>query len=209
MNLYRIKEIFYSLQGEGFHVGRAAVFIRFSGCNLWSGNEEERGTAQCNFCDTDFSGINGNLGGLYDANELVETALSLWPTHEPPFIVCTGGEPLLQMNERLTAALHAKGCLVAVETNGTAPAVPGIDWITVSPKAGTALRQTSGNELKLVYPQNGLNPSQYENLDFEHFFLQPLDDPKYSHTSMKTVEYCLAHPKWKLSLQIHKILDIK
>jgi len=165
--------------------------------------------AQCNFCDTDFTGVNGNLGGLYDTGGLVETALSLWSAVDPPFIVCTGGEPMLQMDGELIAALHAKGCVVAVETNGTAPAAPGIDWITVSPKMGTALRQTSGNELKLVYPQNGLNPSQYENLAFEHFFLQPLDDPQYPNTIMKVVEYCLAHPRWKLSLQIQKMLAIK
>ena len=149
------------------------------------------------------------MGGLYNEDDLLETALSLWSALEPPFIVCTGGEPLLQMDERLLSLLHAKRCVVAVETNGTTLAAPGIDWITVSPKMGTTLRQTSGNELKLVYPQNGLNPSQYENLAFEHFFLQPMDDPKYPNTIMKVVEYCLEHPKWKLSLQIHKMLAIK
>lgn len=207
--LYRVKEIFYSLQGEGFHAGRAAVFIRFSGCNLWSGLESDRDLVLCDFCDTDFTGADGNLGGMYEAESLVETTLSLWPGFEPPFVVCTGGEPMLQLDDRLIAALRSKGCATAVETNGTIPVVPDIDWITVSPKAKATLRQISGNELKLVYPQTGLDPSQYEGLAFEHFFLQPIAHPNYPNAVMESVEYCLARPKWKLSLQIHKLTGIK
>jgi len=207
MSLYRIKEIFYSLQGEGFHTGRAAVFIRFSGCNLWSGSEYDRVSAQCPFCDTDFTDTDGNNGGEYDASQLAETALSLWPNSKRPFVVCTGGEPLLQMDGQLIAAL--RGCVIAVETNGTVPAPPGIDWLTVSPKAGTTLRQTSGSELKLVYPQNGMDISQYEGFAFEHFFLQPVDSPKYPNAVMEAVEHCLANPKWRLSLQVHKLAGIK
>jgi 7-carboxy-7-deazaguanine synthase (Cx14CxxC type) len=153
--------------------------------------------------------MDGNLGGQYDVARLANTALSLWPGNGLPFIVCTGGEPLLQMDAQLIAALHAKECRVAVETNGTIPAVPGIDWITVSPKQGPPLRQTSGDELKLVYPQDNIDPSQYEGLAFEHFFLQPLESPKHPDAVAKTIEYCLAHPKWRLSLQVHKIVGIK
>ena len=209
MNLYRIKEIFYSLQGEGFHTGCAAVFIRFSGCNLWSGSEDDRVSAQCDFCDTDFTGMDGNHGGEYGAGQLAETALAFWPNSKRPFVVCTGGEPLLQMNDQLIAALHSKGCVIAVETNGTVSAPPDIDWLTVSPKVGTTLRQTSGSELKLVYPQNGLDISQYESFAFEHFFLQPVDSAKYPNAVMETVKYCLANPKWSLSLQTHKLAGIK
>ena len=207
--LYRIKEIFYSLQGEGIYSGRAAVFIRFSGCNLWSGLEHDRLSADCAFCDTDFLGMDGELGGKYDAEELAQTALSLWSSDERPFVICTGGEPLLQIDSALLDALHAMGGLVAVETNGTLPALPGIDWITVSPKAGTELRQTSGNELKLVYPQNGIDPSLYEHYPFEHFFLQPVDSPEQPNSLEESVEYCLTHPKWKLSVQMHKAVNIK
>jgi len=197
------------LQGEGFHTGRAAVFIRFEGCNLWSGIECDRDSALCNFCDTDFVGTDGDLGGIYDTRSLVETALSLWPEIKAPFVVATGGEPLIQIDRRLIAALRAKGCVVAVETNGTIPAPPHIDWITVSPKAGTTLRQISGNELKLIYPQAGLDPSQYEGLDFEHFFLQPIDSPNYPNAVMESVKYCLTHTRWRLSLQTHKFIGIK
>jgi len=207
--LYSVKEIFYSLQGEGFHAGRAAIFIRFSGCNLWSGLESEREQAPCSFCDTDFNGADGHLGGIYDAGRLVETVMSLWPGAEKPFVILTGGEPMLQIDSQLLATLRSEGCAAAIETNGTIPIIPDIDWITVSPKVGTALRQTSGNELKLVYPQKGLDPSQYDSLAFEHFFLQPIDNPKYPNAVMESVEYCLAHAKWRLSLQTQKLAGIK
>jgi 7-carboxy-7-deazaguanine synthase (Cx14CxxC type) len=207
--LYKVKEIFYSLQGEGHHVGRSAVFIRFSGCNLWSGHESGRSTALCTFCDTDFLGLSGILGGQYDADQLVKAALSLWPGGGVPFVVCTGGEPLLQMDDQLIAALRCKGCTIAVETNGTMPAPMGIDWITVSPKTGAALIQTSGDELKIVYPQEGLDPASYEGMAFEHFFLQPVDSPNCPNAVAKAIEYCLAHPKWRLSVQMHKVVGIK
>ncbi|MCL1894541.1 MAG: 7-carboxy-7-deazaguanine synthase [Holophagaceae bacterium] len=206
--LYRIKEIFYSLQGEGFHSGRATIFIRFSGCNLWSGISTERNRALCQFCDTDFLGVDGNQGGEYDAENLANLVLSCWPKEAPPFVVLTGGEPLLQVDDSLIATLHASGCVVAVETNGTLPMPRGIDWITVSPKAITKLCITTGNELKLVYPQKDLEPSQFEGMDFDHFYLQPIDDKQNPDSVLAAVDYCLAHPRWKLSLQIHKLVGI-
>ena len=214
--LYRIKEIFYSLQGEGFHTGRAAVFIRFSGCNLWSGLEADRNSAGCKHCDTDFVGTDGALGGEYEMKGLVEVALSLWPFEESPFVVCTGGEPMLQLDERLVNALRDGGCQVAVETNGTLPVALDIDWVTVSPKADAELRQFSGNELKLLYPQQTgegrgrfLDPSLYLHCDFEHFYIQPVDSPDFPNAVMESISYCLAHPKWTLSLQMHKTAGIK
>jgi 7-carboxy-7-deazaguanine synthase (Cx14CxxC type) len=209
VSLYRVKEIFYSLQGEGHHAGRAAVFIRFSGCNLWIGNENGRKIAPCSFCDTDFSGADGILGGDYDAGQLAEKALSAWPGTEPPFVVCTGGEPMLQLDDDLTEALHAKGCVIAIETNGTLPVPKNLDWITVSPKAGAELRQVSGNELKLVFPQPGIDPAGLEHYAFDHFYIQPLHGPAYADALKESITYCLSHAKWKLSLQLHKIVGIK
>ncbi|CAK0774476.1 7-carboxy-7-deazaguanine synthase [Gammaproteobacteria bacterium] len=209
-SVYSVKEIFYSLQGEGAHSGRPAVFCRFSGCNLWSGREEDRSSAICQFCDTDFVGINGQNGGRFSsAQTLAEKIISLWPKARKPYLVCTGGEPLLQIDDLLIDTLHKAGCQIALETNGTLPVPNGIDWLCVSPKANTNLSQTFGNELKLVYPQFGLDPSNFEFLDFDHFFLQPMDGPKALENKKLAVRYCLEHPHWKLSLQIHKYLGIK
>lgn len=208
---YRVKEIFRSLQGEGFHAGRATVFCRFSGCNLWSGREEDRPLARCRFCDTDFVGVGGPGGGLFaTAGELADAIASRWPTNAGggPFVVLTGGEPLLQLDQPLLEALHERGCTVAVETNGTLPAPPGVDWLTVSPKAGTVLAQQEGDELKLVYPQPGAGPELFAGLAFDHFFLQPLDGPEREADTRSAVRYCLEHPRWRLGLQIHKVLGI-
>jgi 7-carboxy-7-deazaguanine synthase (Cx14CxxC type) len=185
------------------------VFLRFSGCNLWSGKKGDRPTSQCAFCDTDFVGTDGPSGGQYDPTDLAEAALAHWRGTAPPFVVCTGGEPLLQLEHLLLEKLHSKGCTVAVETNGTLPAPLDADWITVSPKAGTELRQTSGDELKLVYPQQGLDPTQFEDCRFSHFFLQPRVGPGCPDSLAECIEYCLAHPKWRLSVQLHKIVGIK
>ena len=204
---YRIKEVFYTLQGEGRQCGRPAVFVRFSGCNLWSGREKDRERAICRFCDTDFVGTDGVNGGVYTAAELLEQVTRLWPQGRGrPFIVCTGGEPVLQLDDALLDAFHRGGFEVAVETNGTLPVPDAVDWICVSPKAGAPLRQTSGNELKLVYPQDGQNPSGFLRLDFDHFYLQPKDGSggaRARHTDL-AVSYCLEHPEWTLSLQTHK-----
>jgi 7-carboxy-7-deazaguanine synthase len=211
---YAVKEIYYTLQGEGAHTGRAAVFLRFAGCNLWSGREADRGQGgSCSaWCDTDFLGINGPGGGLFEsARQLALAVAACWPSgSEParPFVVCTGGEPLLQMDEPLTLALHDVGFEIAIETNGTRRPPPGIDWITMSPKAGADLILTSGDELKLIYPQPGAEPERFEHLDFRHFFLQPMDGPDLERNTRLALEYCLAHPKWRLSLQTHKILRI-
>ena len=214
---YWVKESFYSLQGEGAQTGRAAVFCRFSGCNLWSGREQDRHRATCRFCDTDFRGTDGVGGGRYrDADALAEHVLALWPTGADgaarPYVVCTGGEPLLQLDVPLIEALHRRGFEVAVETNGTCPAPPGLDWICVSPKAGAPLRLTAGDELKLVYPQPGLEPEQLiAGLDFRQFFIQPMADPDRSQHLANTrlaVDYCKAHPRWRLSLQTHQWLGI-
>ena len=207
--LILVKEIFFSLQGEGFHAGRAAVFIRFSGCNLWTGFESDRDSALCPFCDTAFAGTDGKWGGEYDDVGLAEKAVSLWPGNKKPFVVLSGGEPMLQVDERLVAALHERGCIVAVETNGTIPVPPSIDWITVSPKAEAPLRQLSGNELKLVYPQGTLDPARYEDFAFEHMFLLPLDKPDFPDAAQRAAEYCLVHTKWRLTLQMQKIVGIK
>lgn len=211
---YSIKEIFYSLQGEGFHAGRPAVFCRFAGCNLWSGKEADRHNAVCKFCDTDFSGTDGLQGGKFtNAAELAQRLALVWPFRENgtirPFIVCTGGEPLLQLNAELISAFHQEGFEVAVETNGTIVPPEGIDWLCVSPKAGAELLVHSGQELKLVFPQEETDPEKYTLLDFQYFFLQPLDGTDLPGSTKLAVEYVLAHPQWRLSLQLHKILNIK
>ncbi len=209
---YSVKEIFYTLQGEGAHVGRPAVFCRFAGCNLWSGREEDRSLATCRFCDTDFAGVDGPGGGKFESAEECATAVAeKWPrgaSIEKRFVVCTGGEPLLQLDESLIAALHARGFEIAVETNGTLAAPKGVDWICVSPKAGAKLVQRSGDELKLIYPQVGAEPGDFETLPFRHFFLQPMDGPNRVTNTGLAVRYCLHHPHWRLSLQTHKILGI-
>jgi 7-carboxy-7-deazaguanine synthase len=212
---YVVKEIIYTLQGEGAQAGRAAVFCRFAGCNLWSGYEADRSAAVCRFCDTDFVGTDGPNGGEFaTADDLAEAIAREWPGNAcrrevaRSLVVCTGGEPLLQMDEPLIDALHARGFEIAVETNGTLPLPAGIDWSCISPKAGTALRLTTGDELKLIYPQPGAEPEQYEQLAFRHFFLQPMDGPDVARNTRLTVEYCLAHPRWRISLQTHKILGI-
>ncbi len=208
---YKVKEVFYTLQGEGAHSGRPAVFCRFSGCNLWSGREEDRHKAICQFCDTDFWGIDGENGGRYEAEALADKVASLWQAglHAGrPYVVCTGGEPLLQLDEPLIEAFHARGFEVAIETNGTIEVPWGIDWICVSPKANTELVVTSGDELKLVFPQPGAEPERFAHLDFTHFFLQPMDSPQQTENTQLTLQYCLAHPQWRLSLQTHKLLNI-
>ncbi len=209
---YSIKEIFYTLQGEGMQAGRPAVFCRFSGCNLWSGLERDRSSAVCRFCDTDFVGTDGSGGGKFGTSEsLAEAVASHWPSQAvggKPFVVCTGGEPLLQLDAPLICALHAKGFEIAVETNGTQPAPPGLDWICVSPKATAPLALTSGDELKLVYPQPEALPEAFESLSFRHFLLQPMDGPDRERNTRLALDYCLAHPRWRLSLQTHKILQI-
>lgn len=210
---YWVKESFYSLQGEGAQAGRAAVFCRFAGCNLWSGREQDRDRAICRFCDTDFRGTDGEGGGRYrDADALAEHLYALWSAEADasghPYVVCTGGEPLLQLDVPLIDALHRRGFEVAVETNGTRPAPPGLDWICVSPKAGAPLRLTAGDELKLIYPQPGLDPKRFEGLNFRHFFLQSMDGPQRAANTRLAVDYCKAHPRWRLSLQTHKWLNI-
>ena len=207
---YTIKEIFKTLQGEGRHAGRAAVFCRFAGCNLWSGREQDRADAACSFCDTDFVGTSGPGGGRFaSADALADEIERYWgETSRGRFVVLTGGEPLLQVDEALTAALHARRFEIAIETNGTLPAISGLDWLCVSPKAGSALRQTSGNELKLVFPQPGLEPDQVQDLEFDHFLLQPMDGPELEANTAAAIAYCLAHPKWRLSLQTHKLIGI-
>lgn len=207
---YAVKEIFYTLQGEGAQTGRAAVFCRFSGCNLWTGRENDRASAVCKFCDTDFVGVDGPGGGKFEtSDELADAIAQTWPWDTGKrFVVCTGGEPLLQLDEPLIDALHVRGFEIAVETNGTIKSPPGVDWICVSPKAGVPVVQRTGNELKLVYPQMENQPSQFEQLEFEHFFLQPKDGPHAAANTQRAVEYCKGHPQWRLSLQTHKILNI-
>ena len=222
---YTVKEIFYTLQGEGAQSGRAAVFCRFSGCNLWSGREEDRSRAVCQFCDTDFVGTGPDGGRFSSATELAEAIDRCWVGRgndlaEPgtrvsgdgggrKYVVCTGGEPLLQVDEELIDALHERGFEVAVETNGTKRAPPSLDWICVSPKAGAPFVQTSGNELKLVYPQDNAPPEKFSQLDFEHFFLQPMDGPATALNTERAIEYCLAHPRWRLSIQTHKLVGLR
>ena len=208
---YAIKEAFYTLQGEGYHTGRPAVFLRFSGCNLWSGLEKDRSTAICKFCDTNFWGTDGKNGGKYTLDNLIEKLIALWPKGKKTqhkFIVCTGGEPMLQLDADLIEALHHNGFEVAVETNGTIEVPVEIDWICVSPKAGSDIIQHWGDELKLVHPQSNANPEDFENWEFEHFFLQPMDGPETEENTRICLDYCLENPLWKLSLQIHKILNI-
>jgi 7-carboxy-7-deazaguanine synthase len=209
---YSVKEIYYTLQGEGAQVGRAAVFCRFTGCNLWSGRERHRVTAVCTFCDTDFVGVDGPGGGRFTAPQALADAVSAtWRGKArggKPLVVCTGGEPLLQLDSPLIDAFHESGFEVAIETNGTRPAPRAIDWICVSPKAGTLLVQTDGDEIKLVYPQSLAPPDRFEALDFRHFFLQPMDGPDAARNAELARDYCLAHPKWRLSIQVHKVLGI-
>jgi 7-carboxy-7-deazaguanine synthase len=208
---YNVKEIFYTLQGEGFHVGRPAVFCRFTSCNLWTGREEDRARAICTFCDTDFVGTNGPGGGRFrDATALAEAIDNAWPDagSEHRMVVCTGGEPLLQLDSEVVDALHARGFYVAVETNGTQPAPAGLDWICVSPKVGAPLKLTAGDELKLVYPQAGGDPEQFEHLNFSSFRISPMDGPNIRENTAAAVEYCLKRPQWRLSLQTHKYLGI-
>ncbi|MBK5962601.1 7-carboxy-7-deazaguanine synthase [Thiocystis minor] len=210
---YRVKEIFYTLQGEGAQTGRPAVFCRFAGCNLWSGREQDRERAVCTFCDTDFRGTDGEGGGRFrDASELADRIRAAWLGDDDagvkPYVVCTGGEPLLQLDAPLIAALRACDCEIAVETNGTCPAPSGLDWICVSPKASAELRLTAGDELKLVYPQPEAPPERFEWLDFRHFFLQPMDDPHLAVHTAQAIDYCKAHPRWRLSMQTHKLLGI-
>jgi len=207
---YSVKELFYTLQGEGARAGRPAVFLRFAGCNLWSGREQDRAAAVCNFCDTDFVGVDGDGGGKFEtADALASAAAKLWPGGGAPYIVCTGGEPLLQLDEALIASLHAQGFEIAIESNGTLPAPVGIDWICISPKACADFVQRSGNELKLVYPQKDADPAQYEGLAFEHFFLSPMDSPMRDANTQAAIAYCLAHPQWRLSLQTHKMIGVR
>ena len=207
---YAVKEAFLTLQGEGANAGRAAVFCRFAGCNLWSGREEDRRKAVCQFCDTDFVGTNGVNGGRFaTAESLAEHVEKLWRgSRAERFVVCTGGEPLLQLDTALIDALHARSFRIAVESNGTIAAPAGIDWLCISPKADSAVVQRSGNELKLVYPQTGVDPAAYADWNFEHFFLQPMDNALRADNTAKAVEYCLQHPQWRLSLQTHKLIGI-
>jgi 7-carboxy-7-deazaguanine synthase (Cx14CxxC type) len=209
---YSVKEIFYTLQGEGFHTGRPAVFLRFAGCNLWNGHEDDRADALCPFCDTDFIGTNGSNGGQYETPaEIAEIAANLWPQHvndHDRYIVCTGGEPLLQLNTALIEALHRYQFEIAIETNGTLPVPEGIDWICVSPKANTELVAVAGDELKLVYPQKGLDPESMRDLEFDHFSLQPMDGPELDTNTALAASYCLQHPQWHLSLQTHKFIGL-
>ncbi len=207
---YAVKEIFYTLQGEGAHTGRPAVFCRFAGCNLWSGREADRADAACRFCDTDFVGIDGSGGGRFaDAGALADAVAACWPGGGVPFVVCTGGEPLLQLDDALVATLRARGFEIAIETNGTiAPAPAGIDWVCVSPKAGTPLRLVAGDELKLVVPQDGFDLDSLERLGFRRFSLQPMDGPLAAENTRLALDLCLQRPRWQLSLQTHKLLGI-
>jgi 7-carboxy-7-deazaguanine synthase len=210
---YFVKELYYTLQGEGANVGRAAVFCRFAGCNLWSGREVDRASAICRFCDTDFVGTDGPGGGVFQApRELACAVATHWPgaasQNARPLVVFTGGEPLLQLDDPLVSELHCLGFEVAIETNGTIGAPAALDWICVSPKAGTCLVLTHGDELKLIYPQAGIDPAQFTGLDFRHFFLQPMNGPERERNTHLALRYCLDHPRWRLSLQVHTYLGI-
>ena len=210
--MYSVKEIFYTLQGEGANAGTPAVFCRFTGCNLWSGREEDRATAACDFCDTDFVGTDGPGGGKFqDARTLADAVQAAWPGNgeRHRFVVFTGGEPLLQLDSAATEALHARGFRIAIETNGTIAPPEGIDWICVSPKSDAALAVESGEELKLVYPQPKAPPERFESLDFDHFFLQPKDGPEREANTRGAIDYCLRHPRWRLSLQSHKLIGLR
>jgi 7-carboxy-7-deazaguanine synthase (Cx14CxxC type) len=208
--MYTVKEIYFTLQGEGYHTGRPAVFIRFTGCNLWTGLEWDRQNAICNWCDTDFVGTDGPNGGKYSAIEITNIISDLWPESQSsrPYIVCTGGEPLLQMDNTLIETIHDAGFEIGLETNGTILPPQGIDWICVSPKSKVDFILKKGNELKIVFPQSGLNPRQHENLEFDHFFIQPMDGEKQKENIKKSEEFVFKHPQWKLSLQTHKIMGI-
>lgn len=205
---YSVKEIFYTLQGEGAQSGRPAVFCRFSGCNLWSGRDEDRADAICRFCDTDFVGADA---GRFDVADLADAVAAQWPAGVSgrPYVVCTGGEPLLQLDTPLCRALHAKGFDIGVETNGTRPRPDGIDWLCVSPKAGTELVLTAGDELKLIYPQAGAPPEAFSGLAFDHFFLQPMDNADRDANTGAAIAYCLTHPRWRLGVQIHKVVGLR
>ena len=205
---YAVKEIFLTLQGEGMQAGRRAVFLRFAGCNLWSGREVDRADALCNFCDTDFVGMDGENGGRYGSADLADKVASLWSAGERPLVVITGGEPMLQLDGALIDALHARGFEIAVETNGTIAAPDGIDWICVSPKAGTEVVQRSGDELKLVWPQRGIDPQALAEWDFRHFLIQPMDCADAEAARNAAIDYVLHHPRWRLSLQTHKLLGL-
>ncbi len=208
--VYKVKEIFYTLQGEGTHSGRPAVFCRFSGCNLWSGREQDRLEAICQFCDTDFRGTDGTNGGNYTAESLANKIISLWPSDHKSqvFVVCTGGEPALQLDDNLVNTFHQENIFIAIETNGTLPIPKDIDWVCVSPKAHTKIVLDGGDELKLVYPQIDNHPTDFEHLEFSHYYLQPLDGNNVHENTRKCIDYCLKNPLWKLSLQTHKILGI-
>lgn len=207
---YKIKEIYYTLQGEGHHTGKPAVFCRFSGCNLWNGKEEDRHKAICQFCDTDFWGTDGENGGTYKAVELAEKIASLWPAHNKldRFVVFTGGEPLLQLDKNLNDAIHNVGFQIAIETNGTLEAPKGVDWICVSPKANTEIVLKTGDELKLVYPQKGIDPQEFAKWNFTYHYLQPMDSQEIDNNTSACIAYCKENPKWNLSIQTHKLLNI-
>ena len=205
---YAVKEIFLTLQGEGMQAGRRAVFLRLSGCNLWTGREQDRATAQCRFCDTDFVGMDGENGGRYAAAALAAKVELLWGKAEDRLVVITGGEPMLQLDAPLVDALHARGFEIAVETNGTLPAPAGIDWICVSPKAGTDVVQRRGDELKLVWPQAGIDPTDLLGWDFRHYLIQPMDCAEADAARQAAIDYVLGHPEWRLSLQTHKLLGL-
>jgi 7-carboxy-7-deazaguanine synthase len=210
---YKVKEIYYTLQGEGGQAGRSAIFLRFTGCNLWTGREKDRPKAICQFCDTDFVGTDGENGGSYTADQLVEKLVSIWKKQnarlsDDSWVVCTGGEPALQLDEPLIEAMHRAGLKIAIETNGTVALPQGIDWVCVSPKAGAELLVKTGTELKLVYPQIHFDPASFTGLDFYHFFLQPMDGPNLEKNIELTIDYIKAHPKWRLSLQTHKLIGI-
>ena len=206
--MYKVKEIFLTRQGEGYHTGRKSVFVRFSGCNLWSGLEKDRNKAICNWCDTDFIGTNGLNGGNYSLNDIVKTVCELWPENinKKPFVVCTGGEPLLQLDQFFVDEIHKNGFEIAIETNGTCLPPDKIDWICVSPKKNTDLILKNGDELKFVYPQLGFEPQQFEKFSFNHFFIQPMDGNNYNKNEKLSKEFIKKNPRWKLSLQTHKIL---
>jgi 7-carboxy-7-deazaguanine synthase (Cx14CxxC type) len=208
---YKVKEIYYTLQGEGAHAGRPAIFLRFAGCNLWSGREEDRHKAVCQFCDTDFVGTDGDNGGKYTAQELVAVLWDQWPDtvlDVAPYVVCTGGEPALQIDTELIDAMHEANITIAIETNGTIVLPQGIDWVCMSPKEGSDIVVTAGDELKLVYPQSGLDPFLFVGMDFDHFYLQPMDSEAQDDNTLKAINYCKAHPQWRLSIQTHKVLGI-
>ena len=208
--MYRIKEIYFTLQGEGFHTGRPSIFVRFSGCNLWSGIEDDRNTALCNWCDTDFVGTDGPNGGKYSVNQIAKILLGLWPSNNPsnPYVVCTGGEPLLQLDEKLINKFHTIGFEIGIETNGSIKPPAGIDWVCVSPKANADFILKTGDELKLVFPQNKINPKQYEKLSFDHFIIQPMDGINQKQNIKKSKEFIMKNPQWRLSLQTHKIMGL-